>query len=357
MGFEIVCCVAMGDSNAYHHLIPIAMHPLVSKLWIVRHKKVLLGDIPKSEYRIVANFKPCRWLQMYWHCKKLAKRKNVKAFISFSPLPYGLIAGFAAHRYGKALHCGFIGSDWYRDAKGKWGKWFLPTIRKASFFTVTGSNMSQELIEYGFESQRINTLPHSIDLNHYPVADLNQARYACIFVGGLIRRKRVDLILRSFAQVLKLFPNEKLCIVGSGPLDNDLKKLTKELGISSSVDFIGQVSDAQPYLSLAKINIIASFREGFPFSLVEGICCGVVPVSTPVGTISDYIHNEENGLLFPVGDDEALANCLCRLLEKPVLYDRLRANVIDMRQRFSHENATQVWDKWFRMLEPQEQET
>ena len=128
------------------------------------------------------------------------------------------------------------------------------------------------------------------------------------------------------------------------------RQLVHDLGIESSVDFVGYVKNVQPLMAAAKIILIASFREGFPFSLVEGICSGLVPVSTPVGTIPDLIQNGENGLLFAQDDEDALAGSIISLIDSPEYYSRLREKVLSMRSQFSYGHATMVWDKWLSSL-------
>lgn len=351
MAFEIVCCLRLNDSNTYYHLKGLALHPLVTRIWIIRSHKSLYGEIPKSEYVLTpARFKLWRWFQMMWHSIRLARRKEVRAFASFNPIPYGLIANLAARLFGKAIHFGFIGSDWYRDIKSSWGRFILPTLRKGSFFTTTGLQMRSDLIKYGFKPDKIAVLPHSVDLERYPISNPNEACYTCIFVGLLIHRKRVDLILQAFSQVRKCHTDARLCIVGDGPLAPELKRLSVSLGISDDVDFIGYKSNVQPYLANARIVIIASYMEGFPFALVEGICCGLVPVSTPVGTISHMIADGENGLLFPNGEANALADCIKRLLDDENLYQRLRQNSLHRRSDFEYKKAVAVWNQWLKSI-------
>jgi len=248
------------------------------------------------------------------------------------------------------MHFGFIGTDWYRYGRGPLARCVRPLLRNISFYTATGESMRAEMIGAGFERRRIAVLPHCIDIERYPPGDPDRADYACVFVGQLIRRKRVAVILEAFAAVLQTHPGEKLCVVGDGPRRPALERLAGVLGIRDSVDFVGYIQDVPAYLRRAKLNVIASRREGFPFSLVEGICCGTVPISTPVGTIADFIRDGENGLLFPQNDAGALAGCIRQLLDDDALYNRMRENVLGMRNDFSYDHATEVWDRWFSKL-------
>jgi len=351
MAFEIVCCVSLRDPTLYHHIMPLALHPQISRIWIVRSKKNDLGDIPKARYILVPTCcKIWRFLQMMGICLQLARRKQVRAFVSFNPIPYGLFAFLAAKLYKKPIHFGFIGSDWNVHVKGRWGRLLLPFIRRADFITVTGDNTQKEMTARGVPARKISILPHSIDLNRFTVSDPSTSPYSAIFIGNLIELKRVDLILQAFAQVVKSHPQARLCIAGDGPLAQPLKQQAQQLNIAQAVDFVGFVKDIRPYLADARMVIIASEHEGFPFALVEGICCGLVPVSTPVGTIPHLIADGENGLLFPTGDAHALAQRINQLLEDEYLYHRLRQNSLNRRSDFDYEKAVAVWNLWLRSI-------
>lgn len=349
--YEVVCCLALKDSQACHHLRPVAGHPAVSRLWIVRSRVSRHGAIPSGEYVLTpARFKPWRWVQMFRECLRLGRRPEVRAFVSFNPFPYGVIAHTVARRVGKPMHFGFIGLDWYRHVRGPLGPWLLRIVRDAAFVTATGEAMRADMIERGLDPARIAVLPHSIDVDRFIPGDPAKMEYACAFVGELSRGKRVDRILDAFAGVLTQCPDERLCVVGDGPARAALEAQVERLGIVESVTFTGFQRDVHPYLAAAKMNVIASDREGFPFSLVEGVCCGAIPVATRVGTIPDVIRDDENGLLVAPGDTKGMTEAMLRVLSDDACYARLRANVLQMRSEFSYDRATTVWDKWFEAL-------
>ena len=71
-----------------------------------------------------------------------------------------------------------------------------------------------------------------------------------------LQSERIDLILRAFAKVIKRHPDVRLCIVGDGPLANELKCLATNLEISGAVDFIGHTNNVQPYLANFLLQLI-----------------------------------------------------------------------------------------------------
>lgn len=352
MALEIVVCISSHDSLVYNYVTPLALHPDVDKVWIVRTHRSAYGEIPKAEYVLARRrWMPLRLLNLFWLLWKLGGRPQVRAYASFNPFPYGMLAWLAARLRGRPVHLGFIGSDWQVHMKGPLAPVFLPMIRHADFVTFTGEVMRQEALDRGISAAQSATLPHGVDLSRFPLqGDGAPKRYDFFFAGELIPIKRVDVILRAFAQVRPRHPSARLGIAGRGYLDAELKRLAAELGIADQVDFLGFVSPVQPYYAQSRVVLIASESEGFPFTLVEGCSSGLVPVSTPVGTIPEYLVDGTNSLLTPVGDADALARAMISLLEDAALYDRLRDGAIRLRDRFSFASATRVWDTWIARL-------
>jgi glycosyltransferase involved in cell wall biosynthesis len=92
--------------------------------------------------------------------------------------------------------------------------------------------------------------------------------------------------------------------------------------------------------------------EGFPFVLVEGMCAGAIPISTTVGTITEFIRHGENGLLFPQGDSAALAQNMNRLLDEPELCEAIRLAIRPMREEYDYKTIAAHWSRWLGALWP-----
>lgn len=348
---EIACCLSLGDAQVAHHLLPIARLPYVTKIWIVRDRGYGPTEIPKCELvRVPRSPTVRRLVHMRAQCGRLAARSEVTAFVSFNPVPYGLIAQAAARRNGKHVHFGFIGTDWYLHGRAPWSRLLLGRFKRADFVTATGASMRREMIDGGIDTRKIAILPHGIDLADFPVAEPEAADITCLFIGQLIHRKRVDIILRGFDRVRRVHPEATLAIVGDGPLRNELEAFAQSLGLADAVTFTGFSHDVYSWIKRARIAVMASDREGLPFSLVESMCSGLVPVSTPAGTIADLIEDGRNGRLVPGNDPDALAAAITQLLDDPARYDRLRNNVLQQRDNFSYEKASEVWDTWLSTL-------
>jgi glycosyltransferase involved in cell wall biosynthesis len=150
--------------------------------------------------------------------------------------------------------------------------------------------------------------------------------------------------------VLDTHAQARLCIVGDGPRLRALKRLACKLDIHGQTDFVGYQKDIYPYLSNSKMLIIASSAEGFPFVLVEAMAVGVIPVTTPVGCIPDFITEGETGLFFTQKNAQELTEKIKLLLEDFELHKLLRENILSNRAHLSMQYCTEVWGEVFARL-------
>ena len=80
------------------------------------------------------------------------------------------------------------------------------------------------------------------------------------------------------------------------------------------------------------------------------MAAGAVPVSTNVGTISDFIENRKSGLLVSPGDAEALSNAILELINNDELYNRMREALLIMREEYRFEKVSDLWDHWIKEI-------
>lgn len=347
--FDVLVIMRLGDANVYFHLEPISMIEAVDTINIVRplpenpHRKV-----SKSKYHEISSKGALKKLwQTYRTSLEIARKDRIKAIVSFTAFPYGLIAFIVGFQAGIPVHIGFVGSDWYRDCKSWYGRFLNKIFRQADLITVTGNKMKNDMTKVNYPASRIHHLPHAVNINAYDIIPPEKRIYDCLFTGHLIHRKRVDIIIQAIAILKKDMPDIKLCILGKGPLLSELKDQAISLDVEENVDFLGYVDTPENYFSNSRIVIIASAREGFPFALVEGIAAGAVPVSSDVGTICEHIENHKNGLLVPYNDVQALAGAVQKVLFDKNYFRTLQNGVLDTRKKYSFEYARDKWKQWF----------
>jgi glycosyltransferase involved in cell wall biosynthesis len=124
------------------------------------------------------------------------------------------------------------------------------------------------------------------------------------FVGRLEHVKGPDLFL-DVASLCSV--DVGFVIIGSGSRRGDLEIQARSRGIDSHVKFLGQVSDAIPYIRQLDVLALTSRHEGQPLVLLEAAACGVPIVAFDVGGVGEILGEAPSARLVPFGDLRAFA--------------------------------------------------
>ena len=159
------------------------------------------------------------------------------------------------------------------------------------------------------------------------------------------KQKGFDILIKSFAKT-NLRKRVKLVILGEGEERKNLEKLIVKYDLKSQVLLFGRVDNPFIYMKYAKFFILSSRYEGFGNVLLEALTCGapVVATNCEAGP-SEIIENEENGLLVPVEDEEALKVAMEKLFYDRELYMRLKENTRKSIEKFNVKNIAKDWMK------------
>jgi glycosyltransferase involved in cell wall biosynthesis len=134
----------------------------------------------------------------------------------------------------------------------------------------------------------------------------------------------VPCTLRAFQIVQSRWPEATLTLVGGGSQDAHLRALAGKLGLRN-VTFRGALPPDQMADVYAEADLYVQTPEidNMPVSVLEAFASGTPVVSTRAGGVPAMLTDEEHGLLAPVGDHEAVARTVLRLLGDPELASRL----------------------------------
>ncbi len=191
---------------------------------------------------------------------------------------------------------------------------------------------------------RISTLYNRIDIDAVQASQLPsaEAREALGLsangwivgnVGRLHPDKDQATLLQGFAKALPELPaDSQLVILGQGRLEQDLKGLARELGITEQVKFLGQVPDARRYFRAFDVFALSSDHEPFGMVLLEAMAAGVPLLATACGGAKEVV--EGVGILFPLRDADSLAQGLKHLA---ALSDEQRQACADLMLARLHE--------------------
>lgn len=165
-----------------------------------------------------------------------------------------------------------------------------------------------------------------------------------ITVGSFTPVKNIDIVIKSFKKILEIYPNIKLVIVGSGPLENELKKLSYD--IKDNVLFTGQISNKMvfEYLNKSNIFLLPSSPEGFGIVYVEAMLNKCITIGTKNEGIDGFIKNEENGFLVNPNVDE-IVSLINNILNNKYDLDKIRSNAYNDAKKLTWEKNAKEYLK------------
>jgi len=140
-------------------------------------------------------------------------------------------------------------------------------------------------------------------------------------VGRFVEPKDQRTLLAAWRDVVAAEPAAVLALIGSGPLEADLRATAVSLRIADSVRFVAPRPDLGPAYAAADVFALSSLWEGLPYVVLEAMLAGLPVASTAVDGIPEAVIHEESGLLVPPRDPSALSGAIVELLT-----NRERAN-------------------------------
>ena len=181
---------------------------------------------------------------------------------------------------------------------------------------VAASIRSRRPVQTVIHGIDINALQHGRVARKRARARLGLASDAPVVgnVGNFTAKKDHGTLLSAFAQVRAEHPDARLLLIGTGPLEEALRRQAEELCLNDAILFTGMREDVFDLLPAFDVFVLSSRFEGLPIALLEAMGSGVTPVATRVGGVPEVITNGEDGLLVEPRDASGLASAIGKLL-------------------------------------------
>lgn len=177
------------------------------------------------------------------------------------------------------------------------------------------------------DTARVELLPPGIDWRRFESTltaedakarlELSASDWVLGTVGRLVEVKGHRYLLEA-ARILKdRGVSCRLIVVGGGPLEEDLRRRSIELGIQDRVLFLGTRRDLADLYRAMDVFVMASVSEAASVAVVEAMSAGLPCVVTSVGGTVDLVDGGRVGVLVPPADPRAMADAIERLRRSP----------------------------------------
>lgn len=144
-------------------------------------------------------------------------------------------------------------------------------------------------------------------------ADASVAPPRLLMVARFAAQKDHATLFRALANLTDL--EWTLDLVGSGPLEESVRTLSRSLGLSERVRFLGMREDVPELIAGSQLYLLVSHWEGFPRSILEALRGGLPVIASDVGGVREAVIDGETGFVVPENDDVLLADRLKQLIQ------------------------------------------
>lgn len=175
-----------------------------------------------------------------------------------------------------------------------------------------------------FPGERIKTVHNIVDFPSVTSKPYTNPTIAC--VARLVEYKRVEDLIRAISIIKDSIPKIQCKIIGTGPLESQLKQLSKELDLDNNIEFLGFVEkheDVMKVVNSSKIFCLPSVVEGFGIVIIEALSLKTPFVAAEIPPVVEA-SGRKGGLFYEPKNYKQLAKSLLKLLTDDKLYSQLQ---------------------------------
>ncbi len=272
-----------------------------------------------------------KWLPVFWHLWKIARKEKVKTVLVGQILPIGTVALFLSKildfNYAVFAH----GMDIALSQKSARKKFLAKKILKNAKIIIANSNFTKQgLLKSGVDENQIIVLypcPHikppaseKIKVDLIEKYNLKNKKII-LSAARLVKRKGFDAVIKAIPQAAKEINNFVYIIAGEGEYSDELKKMARASGHSDKIIFTG-ISDEElkAFYDLCDLYIMPSRNingdvEGFGIVYLEAGSFGKPVIAGKSGGATEAVMNNKTGILVNPESVSEISGALTRLLK------------------------------------------
>lgn len=208
--------------------------------------------------------------------------------------------------------------EFYNNLNDKRKKYVCKTLELADMNIVLSQSLIS-MIRDKAPMAKIAVLYNAVDT--YESNPYNENAVNCMFLGRLGERKGTYDLLDAIKLLDHQLQNDvQFYLCGDGDIEEVRKKI-EDLGIAHRICHVGWIDGKQKsqFFKNTAINILPSYHEGLPMTILETMAYGIPNISTNIASVPEVIKDSENGFLIEPGDINGLADCIRKLCSQQEL--------------------------------------
>ena len=240
-------------------------------------------------------------------------------------------------------------------------KSFKPVIEYAinmsDAVTAVSENLKQETLKYFNIKNEIKTIPNFIDMSLYQKKEDMKLRnqfakedeFILTHISNFRKVKRVEDVINIFNKVSEEIP-AKLLMIGDGHERLKAEQLSRQLGITKKVKFLGKLKVIEKLLSISDIFILPSRTESFGLVALEAMASKTAIISTNSGGLPEVNIDGKTGYLSDVGDINKMAKDAVALLNNVETLNIFKNNALAHAKTFDSPNILPQYEAVYQDL-------
>lgn len=223
---------------------------------------------------------------------------------------------------------------WHRRPCLRW------ELLRATHIIAPSEELRDVTISLRVPATRVSYIPNGVDTAVFQPSACPPSDAVVLATRRLVHKNGIDLLITAWPHVLTAVPEARLVLAGDGPERRSLELAATELGIASSVQFLGSVDrELLPRLyRAATLAVLPSRMEAVSISALEAMSSGLPVVATRVGGLPHVVRPRETGLLADAESPTSIAKGITAVLAMP---DRGRSLGLRGRQLVDREYSWQ----------------
>jgi glycosyltransferase involved in cell wall biosynthesis len=193
-------------------------------------------------------------------------------------------------------------------------------------------------------------LPNAIDTSIYRFTARRAPQPLLLWLRAFHETYNPSLVPRALALLEQDFPNIHMNMAGPDKGDGSLQRMQKlaaSLNVLNRITMYGAIpkSEVAHWLNGGDVFLNTTNVDNTPVSVLEAMACGLCVVSTSVGGIPYLLEHEQDALLVPPDNPEAMASAVSRILTEPGLAEHLSRNARRKVEQFDWSLILPQWEQ------------